>query len=166
MKEIEKGISDDDFKEMKELDKMYGSDEEQRGLRADLEKEATVDEDEEQYIKDPYARSKAAMMRHQEYRTIKIGPTDLLKNGQMIQVSVCDPFDETKYHPTDKVIIAKSKDKYYACGSFCGFDFTNLATGAFLGDKIICPSCGSTYNIENGFVDQGPSIRNISSFLI
>jgi nitrite reductase/ring-hydroxylating ferredoxin subunit len=106
------------------------------------------------------------MMKHQEYRTIKVGPVDLLKNGQMIQVSVCDPFDDTKFHPTDKVIIAKHNDKYYAVGSFCGFDYTNLATGAFLGEKLICPTCGSNYNIINGFVDQGPSLRSISSFLI
>jgi nitrite reductase/ring-hydroxylating ferredoxin subunit len=71
----------------------------------------------------------------------------------MIQVSVCDPFDETKYHPTDKVIIAKHLDKYYAVGSFCGFDYSNLAQGVFLGEKLICPTCGSTYNIANGFVD-------------
>ena len=79
---------------------------------------------------------------------------------------MCDPFDETKYHPTDKVIIAKHLDKYYAVGSFCGFCYSNLAQGAFLGEKLICPTCGSTYNVMNGFVDQGPSLRNISSFLI
>lgn len=84
----------------------------------------------------------------------------------MIQVSVCDPFDENMYHPTDKVIIYKLNDKYYATGSFCGFDFTNLGTGVFLGNKVICPTCGSSYNVENGFVDQGPSMRNISSFHI
>lgn len=52
---------------------------------------------------------------------------DLLKNGQMIQVSVCDPFDDNVFNPTDKVIIAKHNDKYFALGSFCGFDFTSLA---------------------------------------
>jgi nitrite reductase/ring-hydroxylating ferredoxin subunit len=119
-----------------------------------------------EYIKDPYTRKKTALMSHQEYRTIKIGPTDLLKNGQMIQVSVCDPFDDSKFHPTDKVIIAKHNEQHYACGSFCGFDFTNLATGALLGEKLVCPTCGSAYNITSGFVDQGPSLRNISSFLV
>lgn len=52
-------------------------------------------------------RKKNGMMKHQEYRTLKVGPVDLLKNGQMIQVSVSDPFDESKFHPTDKVLIAK-----------------------------------------------------------
>jgi len=83
----------------------------------------------------------------------------------MLQMAVADPFDNEKFHPTDKIILAKHNDKVYATGSFCGFDYTNLATGAFLGEKLICPTCGTTYNITNGFVDQGPSLRNISSFL-
>ena len=72
-------------------------------------------------------------MRHEEYRKIKVGPETLLKNGQMIQVSVSDPFDENLFHPTDKIVIAKHNDKYYALGSFCGFDYTNIVTGALLG---------------------------------
>lgn len=84
----------------------------------------------------------------------------------MVQVSVSDPFNEDIFHPTDKVVICKLNDKYFALGSFCGFDYTNLATGVFLGEKIICPTCGSSYNINNGFVEQGPALRNISSFLV
>jgi nitrite reductase/ring-hydroxylating ferredoxin subunit len=105
-------------------------------------------------------------MKHQEYRIIDVGPENLLKNGQMVQVSVCDPFDEDVYHPTDKILLCKLNDMYYALGSFCGFDFTNLGTGVFLGEKIICPTCGSTYNVKSGFVDQGPSMRNLASFHI
>lgn len=81
-------------------------------------------------------------------------------------MSVSDPFNENVFHPTDKIIVLKHNDHYFATGSFCGFDYTNLATGAFLGEKLICPTCGSNYNVTNGFVDHGPSIRNISSFLI
>ena len=84
----------------------------------------------------------------------------------MLQVSICDPFNDKVYHPTDKVILAKHNGKLFATGSFCGFDFTNLGNGALLGNKLICPTCGSNYNIESGAVDQGPSMRNISSFLI
>ena len=52
----------------------------------DFEDEPLGAEDDEDInrIKDPYARQKATMMKHQEYRTIKVGPVDLLKNGQMI----------------------------------------------------------------------------------
>ena len=51
-------------------------------------------------------------------------------------------------------------------GSYCGFDFTNLATGALLGEKLICPTCCSSYDIKNGLVDIGPSMRNLSNFSI
>jgi len=47
----------------------------------------------------------------------------------------------------------KHRDAHYAVGAFCGFDYTNLANGALIGEKLICPTCGSTYNIKNGFVD-------------
>ncbi len=84
----------------------------------------------------------------------------------MVQLSVSDPFNDKIYHYTDKIILAKHKDKYYATGAFCGFDYTNLATGALIGEKLICPTCGSAYDIKNGFVDQGPTLRNLSSFVI
>jgi len=35
-----------------------------------------------------------------------------------------------------------------------------------LGEKLICPSCCSNYDIKNGLVDIGPSLRNLSSFNI
>lgn len=84
----------------------------------------------------------------------------------MIQVAISDPFDPTRFYPTDKIIVMKHKDKHYALGSYCGFDFTNLATGALLGEKLICPTCLSSYDIKNGLVDIGPSMRNLSSFSI
>lgn len=88
----------------------------------------------------------------------------MLKNGQMVQVAISDAFNKDKFYPTDKIILAKHQDQLYALGSFCGFDFTNLATGALIGEKLICPSCGSNYDITSGIVDQGPSMRNLSSF--
>lgn len=42
----------------------------------------------------------------------------------MVQVAICDPFDETKFHPTDKIVIIKNNDMHYAVGGFCGFDYT------------------------------------------
>lgn len=97
---------------------------------------------------------------------VTIGDEGLVKEGQMIQVAISDPFDEDKFYPTDKIIVLKHKDQLYALGSYCGFDFTNLATGALLGEKLICPTCLSSYDIKNGLVDIGPSMRNLSSFAI
>ena len=82
----------------------------------------------------------------------------------MIQVSVCDPFNEEVFFPTDKVILAKHQDHLYAFGSFCGFDFSNLGQGAMIGNKVICPTCGSNYEIETGNVESGPNMRNLSTF--
>jgi nitrite reductase/ring-hydroxylating ferredoxin subunit len=50
-------------------------------------------------------------------------------------------------------------------GAFCGFDYSLLAKGALIGEKLICPTCGSGYDIKNGYVDRGPTMRNISSFM-
>lgn len=51
----------------------------------------------------------------------------------MLQVAVCDPFDKNRFHPTDKIIIIKHNNKFYATGAFCGYDYTPLTTGALLG---------------------------------
>jgi nitrite reductase/ring-hydroxylating ferredoxin subunit len=71
----------------------------------------------------------------------------------MVQIAVSDPNNEKLFFPTDKVIMVKHRGQHYALGSFCGFDFTNLATGALIGEKLICPTCGSCYDITSGFVD-------------
>ena len=121
----------------------------------------------DELIKDPLGKKKDQMMlTPQEYRVITIGHKSILKEGQMIQVAISDPFDKNKFYPTDKIIVMKHKDKLYALGSYCGFDFTNLATGALLGEKLVCPTCCSSYDIKNGLVDIGPSMRNLSNFNI
>lgn len=84
----------------------------------------------------------------------------------MIQVSISDAFNEEIFHPTDKILIIKHEDKYYALGSFCGFDFTNLGQGALIGEKLICPTCNSSYDIKSGNVETGPTMRNLSTFSI
>ncbi len=132
------------------------------------EEENAEDEENESIARiiDPYVRKRAIQQNHQEYRTIIVGPEDLIKNGQMVQIAVSDPFDKEKFHPTDKIILCKHQDKNYCLGAFCGFDYTNLATGALLGERLFCPTCGSAYDIKNGYVDNGPTLRAISSFVV
>ena len=71
----------------------------------------------------------------------------------MVQIAISDPNNERMFKATDKIIMAKHMGQHYALGSFCGFDFTNLATGALIGEKLICPTCGSNYDIKSGVVD-------------
>jgi len=51
-------------------------------------------------------------------------------------------------------------------GSFCGFDFSNLGQGALLGEKLCCPTCDSSYDIRNGLIENGPNLRNLSTFSV
>jgi len=124
------------------------------------------DESLKDLIKDPFSKKRTNLLTPQQYRVITIGDENILKEGQMVQVSISDPFDPNKFYPTDKIIVLKHKDRHHALGSYCGFCFTNLATGALLGEKLICPSCLSAYDIKNGLVDIGPSMRNLSNFSI
>lgn len=74
-------ISPEEFREMKRQDARFS-------LERDEESAMTPEEREEleraSYVKDPYARKEAMKMKHQEYRTIKVGPYSLLQNGQMV----------------------------------------------------------------------------------
>lgn len=79
-------------------------------------------------------------------------------------ISVSDLKNKTLFKPTDKIILYNYKGKHYITGAFCGFDFTNLSKGVLINNKMYCPTCCTGYNIENGMVDEGPSMRNLSTF--
>ena len=81
-------------------------------------------------------------MTPKEYRVVTIGEEDIIKEGQMIQVAISDAFNAHKFFPTDKIIVLKHKGQLHALGSYCGFDFTNLAEGTtHLGPSCACYSC-------------------------
>jgi len=87
-----------------------------------------------------------------------------LKNGAKLSISISNANNKDLYEPQNKILLFKIDGQHYITGSFCGFDYTNLANGIVLADKIICPTCASTYNIRNGFIEEGPTMRNISSY--
>jgi nitrite reductase/ring-hydroxylating ferredoxin subunit/thioredoxin reductase len=70
--------------------------------------------------------------------------------------------DPKKYF--NKVLVFHYNYEYYATSSFCGYDLTDLKDGVFLGNKIICPTCLSEYNIENGTPEHGPNMRFLAGF--
>ena len=47
------------------------------------------------------------MLTPQQYRVVTIGDESIVKEGQMIQVSISDPFNPDKFYPTDKIIVLK-----------------------------------------------------------
>ena len=59
IKEIEKDLTEEDFKQMKDLDKLFGASQK----KINPEQSGGIDdEDDEEYIRDPYARNRAALM--------------------------------------------------------------------------------------------------------
>ena len=68
------------------------------------------------------------------------------------------------FNPSNKIMLYNYKGNHFITGSYCGFDFTNLNTGVLINNKIYCPTCCTAYNIENGMIDEGCSLRNLSSF--
>jgi len=79
---------------MKDLDKMYGDDNDLQDDddeeffdhdQMEDEGEEATDRVNEAYRKlDPYIKKRNTMMRHKEYRTITVASENLLKNGQMV----------------------------------------------------------------------------------
>lgn len=98
------------------------------------------------------------------YRKVDVFKHDSLKNGQMINISISNVEDENSFDETNKIILYNHDGKYYSTGAFCSYDYTVLTNGVVLNDKIFCPTCGSGYNLTNGFVDDGPALRNLASF--
>lgn len=125
-----------------------------------------IQAEEEQLMLDPYMKKKQRLLTPQQFRTVKVGNQNLLKNGQMIQVNIADAFDPELFHATDKVLLLKHEDKFYALGSFCGYCYSNLGQGALLGEKLCCAECGSNYDVTSGFVETGPNFRNLSTFAV
>lgn len=76
--EVDKlGITNSELAEMKQLDMMYGG----RTTQQEIDE---IKNEEEQLLLDPYLQKKERFIKPQQFRTIKVGPSNLLKNGQMI----------------------------------------------------------------------------------
>jgi len=62
---------------MKEMDFLYG------GSTTEEELEDMQSEEESKMI-DPYLKAKERKIKPQQFRSLTVGPSNLLKNGQMI----------------------------------------------------------------------------------
>ena len=73
----ELGVSKEELTQMKEMDFLYG------GSTTEDELEE-METEEEQKLMDPYLKEKVRKIKPQQFRSMTIGPSNLLKNGQMI----------------------------------------------------------------------------------
>lgn len=54
------------------------------GGQTTAEEMEEIEQEEESKLTDPYLKKKKRTMKPQKFRTITVGPHNLLKNGQMI----------------------------------------------------------------------------------
>ena len=118
-----------------------------------------------------------------ECEYLNIGPESFIKPRQFIQVDLNNDkpvlktnkeaefnlFDEeeTELVPENyfnKLLVFRIDNTFYGLSSFCGYDLTDLKDGVFLGNKVVCPTCLSEYNIENGIAEAGPNVKFLATF--
>lgn len=71
---------------------------------------------------------------------------------------------EDPFNYFQKMLVFKIGDNYFSTGSFCSYDLVDLKEGILLGEKLVCPSCLSEYNVSDGIVESGPACKNLASF--
>ena len=84
---------------------------------------------------------------------------DNLEEGKLTEISL--PSDDK-----NKLLVFKYKNKEYCMGSLCPHYNLSLKDAVIESGKIICPFHMSTFDIETGFVVDGPSLNHIKSFPI
>jgi nitrite reductase/ring-hydroxylating ferredoxin subunit len=110
-----------------------------------------------------------------EEEYLVLGEPDMIKPGMMLQFDIgkirtskaknIQPGilnDIQEYF--QKILVTKVNGKICVVSSFCGYDFTDLSKGEMIGNRLICPTCMSEYNVENGHAEQGPNIRYLATF--
>ena len=64
------------------------------------------------------------------------------------------------------VVVFKLEDGFYALEDICTHDGTEIASGEFDGDEIICPRHGARLCIRTGKVKSAPAYEDIASLAV
>lgn len=115
-----------------------------------------------------------------EEEYIIIGNNETVPNRNFIQIDIdklrrsmqgdkIKDNDEEIYHSQpyrffQKILVFRINEKFYATSSFCGYCLTDLKQGGLLGNKLVCPTCLSEYNIETGINESGPNTLLLATF--
>lgn len=67
-------------------------------------------ENESNPYRDPFVAKRSEEERASKFRTVTVGPYNLLKEGQMVQIAISDKNNEEVFRATDKIILLKHKD--------------------------------------------------------
>ena len=56
-----------------------------------------------------------------------------------------------------KILLANLNGKYYAIGNKCMHRGCELSKGELIGETVVCPCHGSTYELKTGNFTKGPT---------
>ncbi len=85
---------------------------------------------------------------------VKIGSVSALAPGQMMGIDT----------QGKSILLVNLKGTFYAIGNICMHEGCSLDGGTLNGEKIECPCHGSTYDVRNGKVLQGPAEKPEPSY--
>ena len=65
-----------------------------------------------------------------------------------------------------KVAVANVDGEYFAFNDTCTHQGCSLSTGTLDGSNVTCPCHGSTFNVTNGEVVNGPAASPVESYMV
>ena len=78
---------------------------------------------------------------------VKLASTNDVKPNSMMGFTVND----------QKILLANVNGKYYAIGDKCMHRGCTLSKGKLVGETVVCPCHGSTYELKTGNFTKGPT---------
>ncbi|GAA6026191.1 hypothetical protein JCM10207_008768 [Rhodosporidiobolus poonsookiae] len=92
---------------------------------------------------------------------LKVGPIDLLKDGEMKEIPFPKEDSETK------ILLSKVKGKYNATSSKCTHYGAPLKSGVLTAEgRIVCPWHGACFNACTGDIEDAPGLDSLQSFKV
>ncbi len=87
---------------------------------------------------------------------VKVGPAKLLPEGTMKEV-------DAEGHI---LLVANLGGSWFAIGNICTHMGCHLSQGQIVGQNVICPCHGSTFDLKTGQLVRGPAKRPEPSYLV
>ncbi|BGP26659.1 rhodocoxin reductase [Rhodotorula toruloides] len=93
---------------------------------------------------------------------VRVGPLDLLKNGEMKEIPF--PKDDSE----NKILLSKVKDQYFANSNKCTHYGAPLVKGVLSQEgRLVCPWHGACFNVcSNGDIEDAPGLNALQSFKV
>ncbi|BGP18729.1 hypothetical protein JCM10213_009208 [Rhodosporidiobolus nylandii] len=92
---------------------------------------------------------------------VRVGPLDLLKDGEMKEVPF--PSEDSE----NKILLSKVKGQVYATSGKCTHYGAPLAKGVLTAEgRLVCPWHGACFNVCTGDIEDAPGLNALQSFKV